>query len=185
MLFINRHESRRDGTSRTDTANALYSRCMKHTHVSVRVHCIFTTKNRYGGIPESLQPRLWSFIAGIGRNLGIQTIATGGTADHVHMLFALPTTMSIATAIQKIKANSSRWMHQVTGRCFAWQEGYAAFSVGLSQTAATAAYIRRQREHHRKRSVADELSAVIRKLSFQCAVPAGLMPVDEEHPSLT
>jgi putative transposase len=35
--------------------------------------------------------------------------------------------------------------------------GYGAFSVGISQTKATVMYIKRQAEHHKKISFADEL----------------------------
>jgi putative transposase len=52
-------------------------------------------------------------------------IAVGGIADHVHILLLLPPTVALAEALQKIKPNSSRWVHEQTGRPFTWQEGYA------------------------------------------------------------
>jgi putative transposase len=42
-------------------------------------------------------------------------------------------------------------------RNFAWQEGYGAFSVGVSQRATTIEYILAQAEHHKRISFADEL----------------------------
>jgi len=105
-----------------------------HTRVSLRVHCIFSTKNRRPSIPDDLQPRAWAFIGGIARNLGITAIAVGGVADHVHILLLLPPTMPLAEAIQKIKANSSRWLREQSGKAFQWQGGYAAFSVSISHT---------------------------------------------------
>ena len=144
------NESRRDGT-------------VKHTRVSLRVHCVFSTKGRLPSIPDDLQPRLWAFIGGIARRVGMNAIAVGGTQDHVHILILLPATIALAKAVQILKANSSRWMHEITGKPFEWQEGYAAFSVSISQTEANVAYIRNQREHHAQRGFNQELERMLEK----------------------
>ena len=54
---------------------------------------------------------------------------------HVHLLGTLPTRLAVAKAVQLIKAGSSAWIHQAFPnlRNFAWQQGYGAFSVGISQ----------------------------------------------------
>ena len=136
---------------------------MKHTRVSLRVHCIFSTKDRRPAIPETLQARAWAFIGGIARNLGMKAIAVGGVADHVHVLLLLALTIPLAEAVQKIKANSSRWLREQTGKPFQWQEGYAAFSVSISHTDATVAYILNQRRHHERRSFDQELAVILKK----------------------
>ena len=137
---------------------------MRHTHVSIRVHCIFSTKERRRSIPEELQSRLWAFIGGIARRIGMKAIAVGGMGDHVHILLLLPPTMAVAKAVQTIKANSSRWLHGTTGKPFEWQEGYAAFSVSISQTDATVAYIHNQREHHAKRGFDEEFARLVERI---------------------
>jgi hypothetical protein len=48
-------------------------------------------------------------------------------------------------------------------RGFAWQDGYAAFSVGQSQVDDTIRYISNQREHHRKTTFADEYRKFVEK----------------------
>lgn len=135
----------------------------KHSRVSLRIHCVFSTKDRRPSIPADLQPRTWASIGGIARNLASKAIAVGGVADHVHILLLLAPTATLAETIQKIKANSSRWLHQQTGKPFHWQEGYAAFSVSISHTDATVAYILNQREHHKKRTFDAELAAILKK----------------------
>jgi len=134
---------------------------MRHTHVSIRIHCVFSTKERRPSIPEDLQPRLWAFIGGIARRIGAKAIAVGGMSDHVHVLLLLPATMALAKAVQTLKANSSRWLHETTGKPFEWQEGYAAFRVSISQTDATVAYIHNQREHHARRGFDQELALML------------------------
>jgi hypothetical protein len=70
----------------------------------------------------------------------------------------LPATISIAKAVQLLKGGSSKWVHELSSdyRKFAWQDGYGAFSVSASQKDRTVAYIRGQKEHHRKRTFQEE-----------------------------
>ena len=110
-------------------------------------------------------PRLWKYFAGIGRNHGIPVLAAGGISNHSHLLIALPTDVPVAKAVQILKANSSRWLHE-HGFEFAWQEGYGAFSVSSSNKAAVIAYIEHQAEHHRNRSFETEFEAMLRKLGI-------------------
>jgi REP element-mobilizing transposase RayT len=135
---------------------------MAHTYNANFVHCIFGTKDRKGTIPKELQEKLWAYLLGIANNLHIKTLAVGGTANHVHLLLGLPPTMTVAEAVQKLKANSSRWLGD-QGLSFQWQEGYGAFSVSPSLLDTVQAYIRNQEEHHRKRSFEEEFRALLDK----------------------
>jgi hypothetical protein len=46
---------------------------------------------------------------------------------------------------------------------FAWQIGYGAFSVSASHLEKVKAYIRNQREHHKKRSFEEEFLLMLKK----------------------
>jgi len=140
---------------------------MPDSYVANRVHCVFGTKDRRKIIPAEMQPRLWSFTAGIARSNGITPLAIGGFDDHAHVLIALPPTVALAKAVQLVKAGSSKWCNQNFGDGqFQWQAGYAAFSVSASLLAKTQAYIRNQREHHRKRDFAQEWKDFLEKNGF-------------------
>jgi REP element-mobilizing transposase RayT len=89
-------------------------------------------------------------------------IAINGMSDHAHVLFHLPPTVALAKAVQLIKTNSSKWMNE-HGRRFAWQDGYAAFSVSVSNTATVAKYIRNQEQHHHKMTFEQEYRALLKK----------------------
>jgi putative transposase len=89
-------------------------------------------------------------------------IAAGGISNHVHLLFALPPTVPLSKAIQVFKANSSRWLGE-HGIDFEWQEGYGAFSVSASNTAAVKAYIEEQERHHARRNFEDEFTVMLKK----------------------
>jgi REP element-mobilizing transposase RayT len=135
---------------------------MAHTYNANFVHFVFSTKGRKDLIPLDLQDRLWAYFVGIADNLKIKSLAVGGTGNHVHLLVRLPQTMSVAEAVQKLKANSSRWLGE-HGLRFQWQEGYGAFSVSASLLDIVQAYIRNQRTHHARRSFEEEFRTLLDK----------------------
>lgn len=139
---------------------------MGHTYTDVFVHCIFSTKERQDIIPETLRDRLWAYLHGIARNLKVETLSIGGTGNHVHLLLLLPPTNNLSELVQKLKANSSRWMGE-QGNQFSWQQGYGAFSVSPSMLARTKEYIRGQEEPHRGLSYEDEFLAILRKAGVE------------------
>ena len=106
---------------------------------------------------------LYAYLGGIARGEGLTLVAGGGTENHVHLLFILPATCSLAVAVQKLKGSSSHWM----GKGFSWQEGYGAFSVSPSQVCAVKEYIRRQEQHHRKRRFEEEFTALLRRCGIE------------------
>jgi REP element-mobilizing transposase RayT len=136
-----------------------------HSFNSCLIHCVWSTKNRVSFLDSDLRDRLWPYLGGIARENKMKTLAAGGVADHVHLLISLPGPLSVAKAIQLLKGNSSKWIHETFPKVngFAWQEGYGAFSIGVSGVEATEAYIRSQMKHHRQRTFRDEFAAMLRK----------------------
>jgi len=89
-------------------------------------------------------------------------LSIGGVEDHVHALVGWRTDAAIADLLRHLKTRSSRWVHETIGIPeFAWQEGYAVFSVSKSHTERVKLYIQNQREHHRTRSFKEELIALL------------------------
>jgi putative transposase len=131
---------------------------MPHTYAQDTLHIIFATKDRRQSIPKEFQSSLWSYIVGICKNHGILAHSIGGAADHIQ----LPQSLPLAKAVLPIKPNSSRWAH-TQGRKFAWQEGYAAFSVSASLVPAVVRYIQNQAAHHQKMAFDAEFLALLKK----------------------
>jgi REP element-mobilizing transposase RayT len=131
---------------------------MSHSYQCCLVHVVFSTAERRPLIEKEMADRLHAYIGGIARKNGIVALAVGGVADHVHVLLSLPRTMSVAKAVQLVKAGSSKWLNETFPplKRFAWQEGYGAFSVSVSHRERTIAYIQGQAEHHKKTSFAEE-----------------------------
>jgi putative transposase len=139
-----------------------------HSFISVHVHCVWSTKNRGPSLHSKLRERLWPYLGGIARENKMKALAIGGAADHVHIALSLPGTLSVAKMVQLLKGNSSKWIHETFSemRSFEWQEGYGAFSIGVSAIDATRTYIRNQSEHHRRRTFREELEIMLRKHGF-------------------
>lgn len=123
---------------------------------------VFSTKDRRDPIPVELQPRLAAYVVGIVRKLGLEALAIGGTGNHLHIVMKLSPNTRLAETVQKVKANSSRWLgkHDIK---FEWQRGYGAFSVSPSMLRVVKAYVENQREHHRVRTFDEEFLALLRK----------------------
>jgi len=75
--------------------------------------------------------------------------------------------MSIAKAVQVVKANSSRWMNESRASRFEWQDGYFSCTVSRSQISRVMAYIANQKEHHQKRDFAAEMEWILKVHGFE------------------
>jgi REP element-mobilizing transposase RayT len=140
-------------------------RAMPHSYSNILTHIVYSTKNRQPFIDAALEARLFPYFGGIVRQLGGKLYVVNGVEDHVHLLAELPTTIAIAEAIGKIKGSSTYWIHQTFPERphFAWQRGYAAFSVSRSRVSTVARYIETQKEHHRKWSFQEEFVELLRR----------------------
>ena len=135
------------------------------SYVSAYYHCVFSTKERRPLITPALSERLCPFLGGIARQNGMKAIEIGGMADHVHILLSLPSTLTIAKAMQLVKGGSSKWVHDTfpEHRLFNWQVKYGAFGVSVSLLDKTIAYIKNQEAHHRKMTFQDEFLALLKR----------------------
>jgi REP-associated tyrosine transposase len=132
---------------------------MGHPYTNLVTHLIFSTKDRLPYISDERRNDVFAYIGGIVRELKGTAINVNGAADHVHALIRLPSALAVAKAAEVIKANSSRWIHErrVLHRTFAWQSGYAAFSVSHSSVVRVSKYISEQQVHHRTVTFQEEL----------------------------
>ena len=114
-------------------------------------------------IPPAVRPRLHAYLATVLNEIDCTSLQVGGTADHIHALFALSRTHTIANVIKDIKTGSSPWMKQQLGTAFWWQAGYGAFSVASSQKSRVIKYIQTQESHHRVTTFQDEFRTLLKR----------------------
>jgi putative transposase len=138
---------------------------MSHTYTCLMAHLIFSTKDRRRFIDDELALRLHPYLGGIARDQECTALAIGGVEDHVHLLISYPAKLAVANLVRDLKANSSKWIHDTFSHreSFAWQPGYAAFSVSMSVKPAVCDYIGNQVEHHQRQSLYEEVAALLAK----------------------
>jgi putative transposase len=138
---------------------------MAQSLVNNLLHLVFSTKNRMLWIPSDVRERLYAYQAGIFKEWESPALIIGGVEDHVHALFALSKNHALKKIVEEVKKGSSKWMKsEGTGNVdFYWQNGYAAFSVSVSNIEAVQRYIQNQEEHHRKVTFQDELRTLLQR----------------------
>jgi putative transposase len=132
---------------------------------SLYYHLIFSTKNRQPLISPDLRERLWEYMGGVLHHHGCSPVIIGGTADHAHVLCVIGKEQTVAAAVRDLKTNSSRWVHETFPELasFAWQEGYAAFTLHSGLLERARKYIAEQEAHHRQQTFQEEFVAFLRR----------------------
>jgi putative transposase len=107
---------------------------MSHSFSKIWVHAIWSTKERDLLIKPKIEPLLHDYLGEQLRELGCFVKIINGMPDHIHCLFMLNREKSIADVIKQVKGASSHYINQndLINEKFAWQTGYAAYSVSES-----------------------------------------------------
>ena len=138
---------------------------MAQSLAKIYIHLIFHIKTTSPKIRENDLERLHNYIGKLVKTTGCAEIKAGGVGDHVHVLFILSKDVTISQIVEEFKRNSSRWIKNldpVYYHFFAWQGGYAAYSISQSVVDKTLQYIANQKEHHTKHSFAEEYRAFLK-----------------------
>jgi len=121
-------------------------------------HIIFGTKYRKPTIDARYKQELYKYIWGVLKNKNCTLYEINGIEDHVHILTDLHPSVALADMVKTIKVATSVWMKQ-SGQFTdfeGWAEGYGAFTYAYRDKGMVSGYIKRQEEHHRKKSFLEE-----------------------------
>ena len=135
-----------------DRASFSHEVAVPQSLARVLVHVVFSTKHREPLLAKPARDELHAYLSGVLNNDGCTSLRVGGFDDHVHLLFALSRTRTIAQVIENVKTSSSKWLKTKGAAlaAFHWQNGYGIYSVSQSHADAVVAYIAGQEEHHTK-----------------------------------
>jgi putative transposase len=125
---------------------------MRTPWTEVYLHIVWSTWRRHPFISAELQPRVYGALAHQCAEVDADVIAIGGMPDHVHVLARMPTTISIAEFVRRMKGASSHLVTHVlrSPEPFKWQGGYGAFSVSKRHVPVVSNYVLNQEQHHRE-----------------------------------
>jgi putative transposase len=137
---------------------------MPHSYNKIWIHAIWATKERIPIIHSNIEYKIHQFISEQLRAQGCLVRIINGMPDHIHCLFLLSPQKSISEVLKQIKGSSSHYINQndLTSKKFAWQTGYAAYSVSESVVEKVFQYIKTQKEHHQKKSFLQEYETFLK-----------------------
>jgi putative transposase len=137
---------------------------MPHSFNKLWIHAIWSTKDRLPFIEPSIEKTVYEFMSSQFTESGCPVRIISGMPDHVHCLFLLNPQKAITEIIKQVKGSSS---HFINGELlirdkFAWQTGYAAYSVSESVLDKVYQYIIHQKQHHQKTTFLKEYEEFIK-----------------------
>jgi REP element-mobilizing transposase RayT len=136
---------------------------MANTYTQIHIQAIFAVKTRVSLVQSNWKDELYKYITGIVQSGNHKMLAINGMPDHVHIFFGMRPTESLSDLMQRVKANSAKWINKrrfAPGR-FEWQDGYGGFSYSRSHVSQAIAYIQNQESHHKKRTFLEEYVALL------------------------
>ncbi|MDT8415970.1 MAG: IS200/IS605 family transposase [Flavobacteriaceae bacterium] len=137
---------------------------MPHSFNKIWIHAIWATKERIPLIHQNIEEKVYQFVSEQLREQGCPVRIINGMPDHIHCLFLISPQKSIAEVIKQIKGSSSHYFNQnnFIADKFAWQTGYAAFSVSESIVEKVFEYIKNQKSHHQKKMFQQEYEELLK-----------------------
>jgi len=133
------------------------------------VHLIFHVKNNIGLIRAEDEKELYAYMGGVIKSSNSIPVNINGTEDHVNVLCIMSKNISLSDLMEDIKKNSSRWI-KTKGthyQNFAWQGGYAGFSVSQSKVDVVSRYIDNQKEHHKHQTFREEYIQFLKEYGIE------------------
>jgi REP element-mobilizing transposase RayT len=98
---------------------------MANSYPQIHIQAVFAVQNRECIIRNSWKEEIYKYISGIVQNNNHKLLSINEMPDHIHILFGLRPSQSIADLMQDFKGSSSKWINDkklVQGK-FSWQEG--------------------------------------------------------------
>ncbi|MEM6396661.1 MAG: IS200/IS605 family transposase [Bacteroidota bacterium] len=123
---------------------------MPRSYSRIILHAGFSTKYRQPMIGEEIEAGLYAIMGNELKKHGCVPIVIGGVSDHVHVLFAMSRTKTVAQVMQSVKAVSSYWLRRQGEKyeTFRWQNSYFIFSADYRKMDGLIQYILDQKAHH-------------------------------------
>ena len=134
-----------------------------HSYNKIWIHAVYATKGRERLIDSKIERQVYDHKKAELIEMKCPVRIINGMPDHVHLLFLQNPKLAITDIIKQVKGATSHWINEqnLCERKFAWQVGYAAFSVSESQLEKVYLYILNQKKHHKQKSFLEEYDEFI------------------------
>ncbi|HAD13047.1 MAG TPA: IS200/IS605 family transposase [Saprospirales bacterium] len=135
------------------------------THTQILYQVVFSTKYRKPTLKKEDRPQLFKLIWGLLKNKRCHLYRINGIEDHLHIIFALHPSVSLASLVKDIKLSATAYIKQtgIFPDFGGWQEGYGAFTYSVGAKGNLIRYVKNQEEHHKKKSSKAEYISMLEK----------------------
>lgn len=136
---------------------------------SILIHLVFSTKHREPWLTPEIETELHPYLGTVFKGCDSPALIINGDRDHIHALFTLARTWTVADVVEEVKKRSSKWIKAkgTPFQQFQWQAGYGAFSVSQSQVEQVRRYITNQKAHHQQQPFQDEYRTLLQKYGIE------------------
>ncbi|KGI60755.1 IS200/IS605 family transposase [Prevotella sp. S7 MS 2] len=146
------------------------------SYTKLLYHIVFSTKFRQCTIVEMHERELYAYLLGIVNQMDGHLYRVGGMPDHLHIVTSIPSKISLADFVRRIKQGTSNWLH--TNPNFpmwnGWAEGYGAFTYAYGDLLQVVNYVKNQKMHHATVSFVDEYRKLL--VEFGVEIDERFMP---------
>ena len=142
---------------------------MPHSFNRIWLHTIWATKERQPLIKPEIEQKVYEFMREQLKQIGCPVRIINGMPDHVHCLFLLNPQKSVTEIVKQVKGSTSHFINEqnLIPQKFAWQTGYAAYSVSESQQEKVFQYIKTQKQHHSLKTFQQEFDEFLKAYSLR------------------
>jgi putative transposase len=142
---------------------------MPHSFNKIWIHAIWSTKERFPLIQPVIEKKVYEYMSSQFIEYGCPVRIINGMPDHVHSWFLLNPQKPVTEIIKQVKGSTSHWINEqdLIKEKFAWQTGYAAYSVSESVLEKVYQYIANQKQHHQKTTFLKEYEEFIKLHGLQ------------------
>jgi putative transposase len=130
---------------------------MPRSKYEIYIHLVWATKKREPYITFEFESILRNIFREKCRKFGLEILAFGNTANHIHLLLSINPNVKIAEFAAEAKGTTSYYINHESGRSLYWQDGYGCFSIGRSELTQVKAYVMNQKIHHFENTIINGL----------------------------
>lgn len=134
----------------------------------IHIHALWGTENNIAILTNAVSKILLPQIQNIGIDNNIQIEAISLQTNHIHILFQLPSILSVSDSITAFTKQSAKWANETMALqpALLWSEIIYAVSVSESQCEAVKKYFDNQTELHKTKTFEQECAELNAKFGF-------------------
>ncbi len=119
-----------------------------HTSYALYFHLVWSAKNRFQLITDSMMGDLELLLRKKSEELGVHLLSVGISAEHVHIIISLKPTHYIPEVVKELKGFCSHEINKKQDDFIKWARGYGIRTVSQKNLQAAINYVKNQKRHH-------------------------------------